>query len=220
MKPYILHLPEGCRYSVLPCTLNQIMWILQTSPIALSTLDWMTAKNAPKRAPMLAARINTTTRQEQHRCGCLAQHPFGFAGPSVTFLISVPWWLCSSESDILWDTASPRFFSQFSHQWPSSRYYIIPAPHPCSCPIVAKKIRWSGRVHMRMRTISMQARRSGQAIPVLQCSLFRTDYAPINVMPHLPQVGPGWGHIGVLHQVISKVLTLGETPRFKVPYCR
>ena len=36
-------------------------------------------------------------------------------------------------------------------------------------------------------------------------------YAPINVMPHLPQVGPGWGHIGVLHQLISKVLTLGAT---------
>ena len=35
--------------------------------------------------------------------------------------------------------------------------------------------------------------------------------APINVMPHLPQVGPGWGHIGVLHQLISKVLTLGAT---------
>ena len=45
-------------------------------------------------------------------------------------------------------------------------------------------------------------------------------YAPINVMPHLPQVGLGWGHIGVLHQLISKVLTLGATLRFKVPYCR
>ena len=35
--------------------------------------------------------------------------------------------------------------------------------------------------------------------------------APINVMPHLPQVRQGWGHIGVLHQLISKVLTLGAT---------
>ena len=41
--------------------------------------------------------------------------------------------------------------------------------------------------------------------------LYTRHYAPINVMPHLPQVGPGWGHIGVLHQLISKRLTLGAT---------
>ena len=46
---------------------------------------------------------------------------------------------------------------------------------------------------------------------VIYMSIYTVSYAPINVMPHLPQVGPGWGHIGVLHQLISKVLTLGAT---------
>ena len=47
----------------------------------------------------------------------------------------------------------------------------------------------------------------------LDSGLYQTKScnAPINVMPHLPQVGPGWRHIGVLHQLISKVLTLGAT---------
>ena len=41
--------------------------------------------------------------------------------------------------------------------------------------------------------------------------------APINVMPHLPQIGPGRGYTRVLHQLISKVLTLGATLVFKIP---
>ena len=35
----------------------------------------------------------------------------------------------------------------------------------------------------------------------------------MHLIPHLPQVGPGWGDIGVLHQPISEVLTLGASPR-------
>lgn len=99
----------------------------QTSPIALFTSDWMTAKNAPKRAPTIAIRINKNTRQEQHRYGCLVQHPLGFVGPSATFLISVPWLLCSSESDILWDTS---FSNQFSHLVRSQSFFTLSSyPH-------------------------------------------------------------------------------------------
>ena len=47
--------------------------------------------------------------------------------------------------------------------------------------------------------------------------LCASGYAPINVMPHLPQVGPGWGHIGVLHQLISKRLTPGAILMSKSP---
>jgi hypothetical protein len=149
-----IHIEEYLNYtctcrtaSALPCTLNHNT---QTSPMALSTLDWMTAKNAPKRAPMLAARINTTTRQEQHRCGCLAQHPLGFAGPSATFLISVPWWLCSSESDILRDTAWPRLSNQFSHQWPTSTR----CHHTRTTPmLVLYMIRWSAALIARVRVV-------------------------------------------------------------------
>lgn len=122
---------KECYYTIMAVSYSQ------TSPIALSTLDWMTAKNAPKRAPMVAARTNTITRQEQHRRGCLAQHPLDFIGPSATFLISVPWWLCSSESDILWDTARTESSKPILTKLAHSDNVIIPAPHPCSCPIAS-----------------------------------------------------------------------------------